>query len=180
MAAAEGNTYALGNAGGAPTKYKEEYAVQAYKLCLLGATDEELADFFDVCEKTINNWKEEHEEFLQSITRGKKVADMEVAHSLYQSTQDRVVTEQQAFVLKETVNGEGSNQRVEVVELERVIPADFRAQQFWLKNRQGGKWKDKTEVDNNIRTEPTIIKWTEDDNSPNTETEGSEADSRQA
>jgi hypothetical protein len=31
---------------GRPTKYKEEYNEQAYKLCLLGATDKELADFF--------------------------------------------------------------------------------------------------------------------------------------
>jgi hypothetical protein len=161
------------NQGGAPSKYRDEYANQAYKLCLLGATDEELADFFEVCEATINNWKHAYPEFLESITRGKKVADMEVAYNLFQSTQDRVVTEQQAFVLKETVNGEGSNQRVEVVELERVIPADFRAQQFWLKNRQGGRWKDKTEVDQTTKMEPVIIKWTEDDSTTDSETEGS-------
>lgn len=33
--------------GGRPTKYKEEYTDQAYKLCLLGATDKEMADFFE-------------------------------------------------------------------------------------------------------------------------------------
>ncbi len=31
-----------------PTKYQEAYAEQARKLCLLGYTDAELADFFEV------------------------------------------------------------------------------------------------------------------------------------
>jgi len=30
---------------GRPTNYHPEYAEQAYKLCLLGATDEQLGDF---------------------------------------------------------------------------------------------------------------------------------------
>lgn len=38
--------------GGRPTRYKAEYAQQAYKLCLLGATDKELADFFHVSGQT--------------------------------------------------------------------------------------------------------------------------------
>ena len=42
---------------GRPTKYKHEYAEQTYKLCLLGATDEEIANFFDVNVATINRWK---------------------------------------------------------------------------------------------------------------------------
>ncbi len=33
---------------GRPTKYKEEYAFQAEKLCRLGATDKEMADFFNI------------------------------------------------------------------------------------------------------------------------------------
>ena len=62
-------------AGGHPTDYKPEYPEQARKLCLLGYTDVELAGFFEVCERTINNWKVEHPEFLQSIKSGKVEAD---------------------------------------------------------------------------------------------------------
>src|SRR3990170_280949 len=69
--------------GGRPSKYQEEFAEQARKLCLLGATDGELADFFEVCEATINNWKHEHPGFLESIRAGKIKADAEVADSLY-------------------------------------------------------------------------------------------------
>lgn len=52
-----------------------EFNEQARKLCLLGATDSELADFFGVCERTINNWKSEFPAFLQSIDAGKISAD---------------------------------------------------------------------------------------------------------
>lgn len=51
------------NKGGRPTKYKPEYAEQARKYCLLGATDAELAESFDVAEATINNWKLAHPKF---------------------------------------------------------------------------------------------------------------------
>lgn len=71
-------------AGGRPTKYEAEFAEQARKLSLLGATDEELADFFDVNVATLNRWKKSHPEFCASIKEGKRVADAEVAHSLYQ------------------------------------------------------------------------------------------------
>ena len=68
---------------GQPTKYDSKYAEQAYKLCLLGHTDKELADFFEVDESTINNWKNAHPEFFESIKAGKEVADAEIAVSLY-------------------------------------------------------------------------------------------------
>ena len=51
---------------GRPSKYKSEYAEQARKLCLLGATDTDMADFFDVDEATINRWKLDFPEFCES------------------------------------------------------------------------------------------------------------------
>ena len=60
---------------GRPTKYKEEYNEQVYKLCLLGATDEDLANFFNVCVRTVQYWKEKEPSFLHSIKRGKELAD---------------------------------------------------------------------------------------------------------
>jgi len=68
---------------GRPTAYKPEYNEQVYKLCLLGATDTEIADFFDIAESTLNNWKIEYPEFMESIKSGKHKADSTVAESLY-------------------------------------------------------------------------------------------------
>jgi predicted metal-dependent TIM-barrel fold hydrolase len=70
-------------AGGRPTKYDTAYNEQVKKLAMLGLTDIELAAYFEVEEKTINNWKKNFPEFLQSLRAGKEVADQEVAMSLY-------------------------------------------------------------------------------------------------
>ena len=45
---------------GRPTDYKPEYAEQAAKLCALGATDNDLADFFGVSEQTIYTWRKKY------------------------------------------------------------------------------------------------------------------------
>jgi hypothetical protein len=68
---------------GRPTDYREQYAEQAYKLCLLGATDKKMADFFGVSEQTLNAWKVAQPQFLESITRGKEIADAEIAEALF-------------------------------------------------------------------------------------------------
>lgn len=68
---------------GQPTKYDPSMNDQVTKLCLLGATDEELANFFEVCTATIYNWRNEHPDFLEAIKEGKENADSKVAQSLY-------------------------------------------------------------------------------------------------
>lgn len=144
------------NPEGRPTKYDPAFAKQAMKICLLGATDNEIADFFEVSVATINNWKKEYPEFLESIKEGKKNADLNVVTALYESAQDRIVKEQQAIKVRSVSLKDGKrveDERVELVEVEKVIPADFRSQQFWLKNRQPDKWRDKQEIQHSIDPE---------------------------
>lgn len=149
------------NKRGRPTCYKPEYNEQAYKLCLLGATDKCLADFFNVDERTINNWKQENDDFFQSIVNGKQKADMEVASSLFKTTQDRIVIEQVPFKTKNVFyNDEGKRveqEQIEIVDIEKVIPADFRSQSFWLRNRKSDKWRDKQEHDITSDGKPLTI-----------------------
>lgn len=54
---------------GRKSDYKEEYSDQVLKLCLLGATDKEIAEFFSVSEQTINSWKKKYPEFLESLKK---------------------------------------------------------------------------------------------------------------
>lgn len=77
---------------GRPSKYREEYAEQAYRLSLLGATDEELAEFFGVSKRTISSWKETQSAFLQALRKGKDEADAKVVESLYQQALSGNVT----------------------------------------------------------------------------------------
>src|ERR1700722_12950706 len=68
---------------GRPTKYSDEYPAQAYKLAMLGMTDEQIASFFQISKQTLYDWQAAHPEFLDSIARGKIPADAETAVSLY-------------------------------------------------------------------------------------------------
>jgi uncharacterized protein YjcR len=81
--APKGNKNALGNDGGRPTKYKTQYVEEAYELCLLGATDKDLAEEFEVNEDTINEWKKAYPAFADALKRGKRKADAKVAAALY-------------------------------------------------------------------------------------------------
>lgn len=157
MAAAIGNQYAVGNNGGAPTKYKEEYNEQAYKLCLLGATDAELADFFEVHVDTIQEWKKTHDEFSYSVKKGKYAADAEIAKSLYNRAMGITLEKEVAVKLTtKEYNEKGKyvqTEKIEVVKVSEQIPPDPTSTIFWLKNRQPKEWRDKQEVDHTTQGE---------------------------
>lgn len=68
---------------GRPTKYNPDQLDHITQLCMLGATDEELAKFLDVNTDTIYNWKKKHPEFVEAIKKGREYADIEVAKSLF-------------------------------------------------------------------------------------------------
>jgi hypothetical protein len=140
---------------GRPTAYDDSYAEQALKLCNLGATDDELADFFKVHRATIYRWKHEHQEFCDAVKVGKEVADERVERSLYQKATGYEITEEQAVKLKV----EQYKEEVEVVEVRKHIPADTTAQIFWLKNRRGGEWRDKSEVHNRHDLTEEAARW---------------------
>lgn len=127
---------------GAPTKYKAEYPEQAYKLCLLGHTDEELATYFEVNVDTINEWKKVHPDFSVSIKSGKAIADGNVADRLYQKAMG---FEHDSEEIKVMYNKETNEQYIERVPIRKIYPPDTTAGIFWLKNRQKKYWRDKIE-----------------------------------
>jgi hypothetical protein len=109
----------------------------------LGADDAFLAQFFNVTETTINNWKTAHSEFFESIRAGKAVADMEVANRLYDSAMGVEITEQKEVKVKTGPHRE----EVQVVTLIKQMPPDYRSISLWLRNRQPEVWRDKHEVE---------------------------------
>lgn len=123
-------------AGGRPSKFKPEFVKQAEKLALLGATDVDLADFFEVSINTIGNWKASSPEFLGALKSGKEQADDRVERSLYQRalgyTYDAIHFSSFQGVVTETPYREH-------------VPPDTTAMIFWLKNRRPDQWRDKTE-----------------------------------
>lgn len=136
--------------GGRPTSYRKDYAEQARKLCLLYATDDGLANFFGVTEKTINNWKRDHPEFLQSIKAGKELADAEITDRLAQRALGFEHDSEEIKILKDK-NG---LQKVVRVKTRKIYAPDSVAAIFWLKNRQSKRWRDKQEVEHTGNDRP--------------------------
>ena len=78
----KGNTASVGNKGGGrKTDFKPEYCEQARKLCLLGATDEQLAGFFETTVQTLNRWKRTFPDFKLALKDGKENADAAIANA---------------------------------------------------------------------------------------------------
>ena len=71
------------NPHGRPTAYKPDFCEQARKQCLLGATNEELGEFFGVTRRTIDNWIACHPDFAAAVESGRVVADSKVASGLF-------------------------------------------------------------------------------------------------
>lgn len=127
--------------GGRPTKFKDEFTEQARKLAALGATDREVAEFFDVEERTLYRWKHEHEEFCQALKTGKDAADDRVEQSLYRKAVGYSFDSEKIFQY------EGVVVRADTVE--HVPPSDTAAI-FWLKNRRKDDWRDRHEVQHSV------------------------------
>lgn len=132
---------------GRPTKFRPEFVEQARKLCLLGLTDGELADFFGVDEATIHRWKHTHKDFCESILTGKVLADSNVADSLYRSAVGG------HFVTEERPVG-GENGAASVQPLKRQVAPSVQAQSLWLRNRQPHLWRDRVEVKADVSIDP--------------------------
>lgn len=119
------------NKAGRPSDYKKEYCDLAFKFALLGATDKQMANFFDVSESTLNLWKKSHQKFSESLKEGKLKADANIAHSLYNRGLGYSHEEEVIFQFK------GEIIRANTI---RHYPPDTAAAFIWLKNRAG--WRD--------------------------------------
>lgn len=128
---------------GRPSEYREDFAEQARKLCLLGATDKDMADFFEVSEKTINNWKNNYPGFLHSIKEGKDQADANIASRLYSRAMGYEHPEDKIFLFKG---------KPVIVPTIKHYPPETVAAIFWLKNRQPKQWRDKVELAGEVKT----------------------------
>ena len=117
---------------GRPTKYRPEFAQQAYELALLRYTDPEIAEQFEVDPRQIARWKRSKLQFRRSLARGRAAADGKVALSLHQRA----------------VGFTGPDGR--------YYPGDVNAASLWLRNRQPHLWRDRVEHEHSGTLEERI------------------------
>lgn len=123
---------------GRPSKYKPEFAKQAAALCALGATDAQLADFFEVSVSTVSLWKVQHSEFSDAIRIPKEQANDRVEQSLFR----RAMGYEHDEVDIKVIGGE-----VIQTPIRKYYPPDTTAAIFWLKNRRPEQWRETKAVE---------------------------------
>lgn len=124
---------------GRPTKFRPEYSETARKYCLLGATNADLAKFFEVAESTIGKWLAEIPEFSDAVKEGREEADAKVAERLY----SRAVGYSNPHAVKIFMPA-GAGEPVYAPYTEHY-PPETAAAIFWLKNRRKADWRDRIE-----------------------------------
>jgi hypothetical protein len=114
---------------------------QAFALALLGATDRQIAEAFDVNEDTIHYWKRHKPEFLKKLNEGKLIANSAVAESFYKCATGYYYEEEKAFLDK--------SGKVVKTTIRRYKGPDPWAAARWMSLRvRNGEWQEiqKTEI----------------------------------
>lgn len=116
-------------------EYEDVTCDLAFKFCLLGATNEQLAKFLGVAVVTIELWCRNNEEFREAVRRGRYEADAQVVHGLYRRSKGYDIDN---IILTEGENAQGAFYK----ETRSVIhiPPDPTAALKFLAVRQKELW----------------------------------------
>lgn len=125
---------------GRPTRYNENYHPQLIELLSrLGYTDKEAAEYLQISERTLNYWKKQHKQFLQSIKKGKNEIINQIEHALYQSAIGYKHPEDKIFY-------NSTKDKVIIQSTTKHYPPNPVSIIFSLKNLDPKKWRDKQEI----------------------------------
>src|SRR5260370_22064043 len=120
-------------AGGRPTTYKPENAEIARQNCMIGATNEALAERFGVCRRTIDNWIATIPEFSDAVRQGREVADGAVVSALLARA---------TGIEQKMTNGFCHRGQPVTANYTVQLPPDVRACIFCLRNRRPEEWRE--------------------------------------
>lgn len=120
-----------------------------------GLIDAQIASNMGITVSTFYEWKKKYPEFSDALKRGKEVVDIEVENALLKRALGYKYKETTRELCIDKNTGKSELRVTKVVEKE-VVP-DTTAQIFWLKNRKPEEWRDKREVDTNVKGGVMIV-----------------------
>lgn len=123
---------------GYPSPYRAAFAVQAAKLVQLGATDADLADFFEVNIRSLQRWRTRYPEFGAALKQAKNEHDAaRVERAAYHRAVGYTFESEKVFQYKGEIVRAGVTEHV---------PPDPGMLQFWLINRNPDAWRHRSEI----------------------------------
>lgn len=120
---------------GRKTLFNDSLTAKIIKLYESGKTDAQVAYIVGISERTINNWKGSHPDFLHAIRESKCVADDLVEAAMFSRATGYSHTEEKLFCY------EGHVVRAKTI---KQYAPDVTAGIFWLCNRQPERWRRNT------------------------------------
>ncbi len=140
---------------GRPTKFNAAITAKIAFWYSKGKTDAQVAELVNISERTLNYWKADKPQFLQTVQESKSIPDDLVEASLFSRATGYRHADEKIFYNKDT----GEIIRAPTV---KHYPPDTTAGIFWLKNRRPDVWR--TGVESPLpptgqdRTEKTGVK----------------------
>lgn len=127
-----------------PSKYDASWMPRVAKwLCQRGATMGELANAFGVCNATLYNWLNEHQELHEAVQVNVDVFNPRVERALAERALGFFVT------MSEEVRNEAG--KVVIPARRQYYPPDPTSMIFFLKNRMKEKYRDVHRIENDVR-----------------------------
>ena len=123
------------NKRGRPSVYKPEFVEKAYKLALLGLTNDQIAAALDISTTSLDSFIANKDDFSCALKAGRIEADANVGKALYQRACGYSHPEEVIRVMND-----GEIIRVQTI---KHYPPDTAAAMIWLHNRQRGLWMPK-------------------------------------
>lgn len=129
----------------AKSKYHPDFPLRAQDYARQGMIDTEIAAKLGISEKTYYDYQKKYPQFLQAIKAGKAPVDVEVENALLKRARGYEYEEVTVEYAPAKKGEKAQATRVKKV-TKQVIP-DTRAQEFWLKNRRSGFWRDRQDIE---------------------------------
>ena len=132
--------------------YREDMPERAFRMCLLGLSNKDLATAFGVGTGTIDYWMQQKPLFANAVRKGRLEADSKVAHAMYQRAvgynhRDQVILTNRITEYDENGKPIRSYNEPLIVPIIKHLPPSEYACHKWLSIRQREYWADVQKVD---------------------------------
>lgn len=122
----------------------EPYLDKIEEMAKEHATEKEIAEALGIGASTLRKWKNEHQALAGALVVDYKKTNKEALGAFYRRVTGYTYTE----TTRELVDGELKVTK----EVDKTVPPDVSAGQFWLSNKMPEDFKNKQEISGNITT----------------------------
>lgn len=136
--------------------HRDELRVVEY-MAKLGATNQQMADYFEIDVATLVSWKSKFPKFAKAFKKGGIIADLKVGQSLYKRATGYSYIEEEYSTIEIDGQKKELSEMCQVKRTKKVLPPDVKAAVTWLKVRQREIWCQTQEVTHHMSGRVSVL-----------------------